>query len=1317
MARVEVERFHMSQSANPPTDRSLFLGALDQPTPDLRAAYLSGACVGDAKLRGQVEAMLAEHFAADSFMAGPAIAPDRTAPTPASLLTEGPGTRIGRYKLLQRIGEGGMGVVYMAEQEEPVRRRVALKIIKLGMDTRQVVARFEAERQALAMMDHPNIARVLDGGATETGRPYFVMELVQGVPITEFCDQNKLPANERMGLFIQVCQAIQSAHQKGIIHRDIKPSNVLVTLHHGESMPKVIDFGIAKATNQKLTEKTLFTNHATMIGTPAYMSPEQAELTSMDVDTRTDVYSLGVLLYELLTGSTPFPEKRLRSLGYGEMQRVIVDEEPQRPSTRLSTLGDELKSAVAKNRGGELGALIHLLRGDLDWVVMRCLEKDRRRRYDTPNELVADIERHLKNEPIIARPPTLIYRVQKLVRRNQLVIAAGTAVAAALVIGIVASGWQAYAANRARNAEKQHRLAAEAAQNQAESAQQAEQRERLRADVEKTEARRILYVAQMNLAHQAWEQNQLGRLRQLLEETQESPNRGFEWYYWQQQAHRHLKTLRGHLEDVTSAVFFPDGKRIVTSSWDQTAKVWDAASGRELLSLKGHGAPIWCVAISPDGQRIVTGSWDQTAIVWDAANGRNLATLKGHSAPIRSVAFSPDSQKIVTGSWDQTAKVWEAAGGGALLTLAGTSGNVGSVAFSPDGQRIVTGLGDSTAKVWEAANGRELLSLKGHQHQVRSVAFSPDGQRIVTGSDDQTAKVWGAATGNLQLTLHGQGAEIYCVAFSPDGRQIATGGADNTAKLWDAASGGELLTLKGHSAAIWSVAFSPDGRRVLTGSWDQTAKVWEPAIGEGLIPLMGHANTIRAMAFSPDGQWIVTASEDPTAKVWEASSGRPLRTLGGHTAGIGSMAFSPDGQRIVTGSDDQTAKIWEAASGRELLPLKGHKDRISCVAFSPNGQQIVSGSWDQTAKIWEAASGRVLRTLEGNRGRISSVAFSPDGQSIVTISGDQASVWEMGSGRKRLTFNGHRARIMSLVFSPDGQRIVTGSWDNTAKVWEAASGRELLTLNGHNGGISSVAISPDGQRILTGSDDNTAKVWEAVSGRELLTLKGHNGGIASVAFSPDGQQIMTGSRDQMVKRWETASAMKVDAWRKEDDTATEHLAVLGRERAETAGGDRLHRAQDPGAIGHVTFTKWGISLPANPPSFAGVSLAGVVGGDVGSGRLAGEILSDGLFVNGFWLGHARYEFYGEKHSFIADIHVTENVTKDPVTAVITGVVTQGWRKGAHLTGEYTAMPVCPITTPGNVFGTLCYQVTLQIDGESEPQAHEAGPQTDKAVGH
>src|SRR5437773_598436 len=333
-------------------------------------------------------------------------------------ITEGPGTLIGRYKLLEQVGEGGFGIVYVAEQREPVKRRVALKIIKLGMDTRQVIARFEAERQALALMDHPHIAKVLDGGATETGRPYFVMELVRGIKITDYCDHNQLSTSQRLGLFTQVCQATQHAHQKGIIHRDIKPSNILVTLHDGKPVPKIIDFGIAKATQQELTEKTVYTQFQQFIGTPAYISPEQAELSGLDIDTRSDIYSLGVLLYELLTGQTPFDGKKLVGAGLDEIRRIIREQEPPRPSTRISTLTAEEQTTVAKRRQVELPKLVSQIRGDLDWIVMKCLEKDRSRRYDTANGVASEIEHFLKDEPVTARPPSAAYRFQKLVRRN-----------------------------------------------------------------------------------------------------------------------------------------------------------------------------------------------------------------------------------------------------------------------------------------------------------------------------------------------------------------------------------------------------------------------------------------------------------------------------------------------------------------------------------------------------------------------------------------------------------------------------------------------------------------------------------------------------------------------------------------------------------------------------------------------------------------------------------------------------------------------------------------------------------------------------------
>ena len=446
--------------SNSGSDETIFAAASQWETPEQRAAYLDEACAGNPDLRRRVEELLRAADEAKTFLeqplGGPRPQAARTLPDGSTrplqlgdgFPTEGAGSRIGRYKLLQQIGEGGCGTVFMAEQEEPVRRRVALKVIKLGMDTKSVVARFEAERQALAMMDHPNIARVLDAGATDSGRPFFVMELVRGIPITRYCDENKLDTKQRLDLFIKVCHAIQHAHQKGIIHRDIKPSNILVTLHDGVPVPKVIDFGIAKATEGRLTNATLFTAFEQFIGTPAYMSPEQAEMSGLDIDTRSDIYALGVLLYELLTGKTPFDAKELAQSGLDAMRKTIREQEPQRPSTRLSTMKGDALATTACAHGTDAPKLVNLIRGDLDWIVMKCLEKDRTRRYDTANGLAADLKRHLENEPVVARPPSAAYKFQKAFRRNKLIFSAVAAVLVTLAVGVALSSWQAVRAHR-----------------------------------------------------------------------------------------------------------------------------------------------------------------------------------------------------------------------------------------------------------------------------------------------------------------------------------------------------------------------------------------------------------------------------------------------------------------------------------------------------------------------------------------------------------------------------------------------------------------------------------------------------------------------------------------------------------------------------------------------------------------------------------------------------------------------------------------------------------------------------------------------------
>jgi eukaryotic-like serine/threonine-protein kinase len=537
-----------------PEANDLFLKALERASPEERSSYLDEACGRNPELRALVVALLEAGERAGDFLESPAPGLTATATTPAA---EGPGTMIGPYKLLELIGEGGMGAVWLAEQARPIRRKVALKLIKPGMDSKQVLARFEAERQALALMDHANIAKVFDGGTTPDGRPFFVMELVRGIPVTDYCDRCGLTTRERLDLFLSVCQAVQHAHQKGVIHRDLKPSNVLVAIQDGRPAAKVIDFGVAKAVNQRLSEHTLQTGFHQMIGTPLYMSPEQAEMSPLDVDTRADTYALGVLLYELLTGTTPFEKERLSQASYDEIRRIIREEEPPRPSARLSTLQEKL-TAVAAQRRTEPRHLLRTVRGELDWIVMKALEKDRTRRYESAGAFAADVQRYLRDEPVEACPPSAAYRFRKFARRHKRGLVTAAVVALAAVLTAAGSGVLIWWKNQ-------------------------DLRQALESE------RRGAYSQRIALAEQAWAANNLRQMEELLDACPEDL-RGWEWRYLKRLRYGTLPPLR-HESGVYSVAFSPEGQYLATATKDGFVRLWQAKNRRrtpEVASAPGE---------------------------------------------------------------------------------------------------------------------------------------------------------------------------------------------------------------------------------------------------------------------------------------------------------------------------------------------------------------------------------------------------------------------------------------------------------------------------------------------------------------------------------------------------------------------------------------------------------------------------------------------------------------------------------------------------------------------------------------------------------
>jgi WD40 repeat protein len=1024
---------------------------------------------------------------------------------------------IGPYKLVQPIGEGGMGTVYMAEQTRPVKRLVALKLIKAGLDSRQVLARFEAERQALALMDHPNIAKVLDAGATEQGRPYFVMELVKGLPITQFCDERRLTPRERLELAIPVCQAVQHAHQKGVIHRDLKPSNVLVALYDDRPVPKVIDFGIAKATGPRLTEQTLYTEFGSVVGTLEYMSPEQAQLNQLDIDTRSDIYSLGVLLYELLTGTTPLQRTRLKEAAFLEMLRVIREEEPPRPSTRLGTT-EELPS-IAARRNIEPRRLSGLVRGELDWIVMKALEKDRNRRYETASGLAADLRRYLDEEPVQAGPPSAAYRFRKFARRNKVKLAMATVVATALVlvaVGLAISAATVWRANR--------------------GLQQALDRER-EALGQKREAldreQSTTYFQRIALAERELATNHGARAEELLDQCPPD-QRGWEWRLLRRRLHEEPLVLTGHPSPVGAVAFSPDGR--VLAAGARAVRLWDPTTGRLLRTL----TPIpenWThrIVFGPDGRLLAAANWDGTVIVWDLTADRSRV-LEAHAGRVNAIALHPDGRHLASVGADPNVVIWDLVVIWGLKdqdkTIFARDGDeIWDVAYSPDGTRLAWTTGDHTVSVCDARTGEPIYSRTDPRFGPNCVRFSPDGRTLAIGGA-RGVQIWDAATWHEVRELRGHTGGVEALAFSPDSRRLASGGGDTTVRLWDLVAGQEALTLGDHAGEIYGLDFSPDGGHLASAGGtgkgsDNTVRIWNatPVEEEDPEPIRtdaGHTRDVWDLSFSRDGRLLASASDDKDVRVRVAATGEVIRTLPSQISELEGVAFNPDGTRLAAVGGNGIVDAWDVRTGRKVwgAPRRTGPVNLTGIAWSPDGRHLAVAD-HVGVYILDAATGRELPPLDLQVGALG-VAYRPGGRRLAVACLDKTvRVWDTDS-RTMQTLSGHEAHVRSVAYHSDGRYLASAGEDGLVIVWDATDAdRTKLErpIRAHRDIIESVAFSPDGRLLATGGRDGTVKIWDPATGALRRLIRARQQGVHAVAYHPEGKILASAGADGTVKLW------------------------------------------------------------------------------------------------------------------------------------------------------------------------------------------------------
>ncbi|MBI3407193.1 MAG: protein kinase [Planctomycetes bacterium] len=1090
-------------------ERDIFMAALERVTPAERRAYVAAASQGDEELRQGVEALLAAHERAGGFLAEPAVAtPD---PVVAGPCREGPGTVIGPYKLLEQIGEGGFGIVYMAEQTQPVRRKVALKIVKLGLDTRQVVARFEAERQALALMDHPNIARVFDAGETGTGRPYFVMELVRGVPITDFCDANPLSVRQRLELFVNVCQAVQHAHQKGIIHRDLKPTNLLITLHDGTPVVKIIDFGISKALGQQLTEKTLFTNFAQMIGTPIYMSPEQAEMSGLDIDTRSDIYSLGVLLYELLTGTTPRDKERLKTAAYDEIRRIIREEEPAKPSTRISTLG-KAAPTVSANRQSDPKRLCELFKGELDWIVMKALEKDRNRRYETASAFAADVQRYLNDEQVQACPPSTLYRFGKFARRHKPALAIGAVLTLAVLVTLVTLARSNFLVTR------------ESAQK--ELALQDKETAVLAAEASARKATDQLFLALLNQAQAKRVSGGLGQRFGALKAIREAA---------QIRVTPELRT------EATAALVLPDAE--IAQEWERSTDdnfgvVFDASFQR-YAGIDKQGRVTVCqvsngreevitrllppdktkfrgILLSQDGRFLACGYGATTA---RAAGGVRVWKLSPEPELLLdeppglindiSLAFHPSGRQLALGHADKFVSIYDLATGGCVQRLA-LSAAPFHLAFHPRELRLAVACGNAV-QLFDTDTGKELPPLR-HPATVThtwSVAWHPDGRRLAAGCDDTKIHVWDTQTAvEVMSPWTGYSADGIALAFNNAGDLLSSSDWSGH-RLWDTASGRALLTLP------LFAAFSSDAGLIGPQHYGNKIRLWRPAGGRELRVLRprnaGAPDIIQSPVVHPDGK-VLAAYGRQQLCFFDLASGEELASV--RVPSVGAtfpLYFDPphatqdrlEGKSRLNGTRP-SGWVTASQSGLYLWPAREDGARPGGLRIGPP-QQIASNSGSS---------------------EFNGASASADGSVVAVPQGDSTLLLSRDRTRSSLVLRPQYDVRYSAV-SPDGKWVVTCSWfepdgrSKSIRVWKADTGVPVKDLAQE--GLASAKFSPDGLWLMTRTSGGTRQ-WEVGTWREVRRFEG---GLFAFAFSPNSRLLAINDVVNVIRLLETTTGREV----------------------------------------------------------------------------------------------------------------------------------------------------------------------------------------------